>query len=318
MRSVKVMLVICCVILLGILLWYGIAAQARVELQYIYASDGMVHLVNLYTGKLSEAPVEDFCKEHATSVVWLRKEKAQYVASSQNVARVYVSDAQGETRFLFDTERLAGEVGVADISIEDIDVTENGRIIFTAREGGGREASLLEYRNDGFVRLYDGGVMMSFSTYGGKLLFTASDGEPSVCALDLYDDTAEILTEGENAAYLDAHTMICFSGQRNGKARILDLETGEETAVARDSRTLYENIQSYRAPLVSPDGRFAIVYYYDSVGADDTAEIMGLYDIQRNRLVNVDWYFQWVLFRKPVRLPYRTLGVVSEGVIGVE
>ena len=177
-----------------------------IDYKYVFFSNGEANIVDLKTGNTNKIPIEEYCKEQEKDVLWLSKEIPGFEDTHENnLGKVYLTDKQGDTEFLFDTEFLEEKMGTYNIC--DMVYTKNGRVMFIS---SGDEKILFEYRNGEFIKLSDiDNLWFYFSVIDDKLVCGTWDDE--LWALNVYDDAPlEYIGKGRCVVSLNEQEVLYF------------------------------------------------------------------------------------------------------------
>ena len=297
--------IICMIVLIGVFAsvfafsWFrtDFTEKYLIDYQYVFFSNGEANIVDFKTGNTNKIPIEEYCKEQEKEVIWLSKEIPGFEDTHENnLGKVYLTDKQGNTEFLFDTEFLGEKIGTT--YIKDIAYTENGRIFLTVSYALDDLGTVLfEYKNGEFIKLSDiDDLWFYFSVIDDELICRTWDDE--LWALNVYDDTPlEYIGKGRCVALLNEEEILYFNVDERLSVK-KSLVTGETIPMDFDLIGVGDYIIPEQAPVVSEDGRMAIVYYYKLTSAD-SIPVMGIYYVEENKLISIYDYFRWIHLKKP-------------------
>ncbi|MBR3871073.1 MAG: hypothetical protein IKJ17_06215 [Clostridia bacterium] len=268
-----------------------------IDYKYVFFSNGEANIVDFKTGNTNKIPIEQYCKEQEKDVLWLSKEIPGFEDTHENnLGKVYLTDKQGNTEFLFDTEFLGEKIGTT--YIKDIAYTENGRIFLTVSYVLDDLGTVLfEYKNGEFIKLsYVENLRDYFWVVDDKLICRTWDDE--LWALNVYDDTPlEYIGKGSCVAMLNEEEILYFNVDERVSAK-KSLVTGEMIPMDFDLTGVGDYIRPEEAPVVSEDGKIAIVYYYKVTSAY-SVPVMGIYYVEENKLISIYDYFRWIHLKNP-------------------
>ena len=265
-----------------------------IDYKYVFFSNGEANIVDLKTGNTNKIPIEEYCKEQEKDVLWLSKEIPGFEDTHENnLGKVYLTDKQGDTEFLFDTEFLEEKMGTYNIC--DMVYTKNGRVMFIS---SGDEKILFEYRNGEFIKLSDiDNLWFYFSVIDDKLVCGTWDDE--LWALNVYDDAPlEYIGKGRCVVSLNEQEVLYFNVDESVSAR-KSLVTGEMIQMDFDPKSVDGFIWPREAPNVSEDGKIAIVHYNTDNGIQSDMPAIGIYYVEENKLINIYDYFRWIHLKNP-------------------